>query len=151
MSNQKRSQAILRMPIDMVDATLILHDGERADVLLFIPPTEDISRLVTEGSPFVTMVRGGIEYFVARAAVACLELPPDRAPQLDQELPIARKNARVKLRCGTIIEGELRWISPDGQQRTADALNVDVPYLVVHGAATTYLVLKAHVASVVEA
>ena len=148
----KRSQAILRMPIDMVDAVLVLHDGERANVLLFVPPTEDISRLVTEGSPFVAMVRGGTEYFVARAAIACLELPADRVPTLDKELSIQRQNARVKLRCGTTVEGELRWISADGQTRTADALNIDVPYLVVHGAAAqTYLIMKAHVATVTEA
>ena len=32
----KRSQAILRMPVDMVDAVMILHDGDRSDVLLFV-------------------------------------------------------------------------------------------------------------------
>ena len=33
----RRSQAIQRMPVNSVLATLILHDGERSDVLLFVP------------------------------------------------------------------------------------------------------------------
>jgi hypothetical protein len=48
-ANIKRSQAILRMPVDMVDAVMFMHDGHRSEVLLFVPPSEDIPRLVSEG------------------------------------------------------------------------------------------------------
>ena len=149
--NMKRSQAILRMPFDTVDVALIMHHGERFDGLLFVPPTEDIAKLVSEGPPFVSVVHGGIEHFIARTAIAGLGLPADRAPQLDEELGVQRQRATIKLRCGTVITGELRWVASDGQKRFIDALNADVSYLVVHAPEATYLVMKAHAASVIEA
>jgi hypothetical protein len=149
--NMKRSQAILRMPLDMVDVAVILHDGERFDGLLFVPPTEDIARLVSEGAPFVAVVRGGLEHFVSRTAIAGLGLPADRAPQLDEELGIQRQRSTIKLCCGTVITGELRWVGSDHKPRLAEALNTEARYLVVHATEATYLVMKPHIASVVEA
>ncbi len=148
--DMKRSQAILRMPFDMVDVVVILHDGERFDGVLFIPPTEDIARLVSTGAPFVPVVRGGTEHFIARTAIACLGLPAERAPQLDAELAIERQQTTITLRSGTVLGGELRWISPTGYKRMIDGLNGDGDYLVLHAPRETYLVMKTHVAAVVE-
>ncbi len=150
IGNMKRSQAILRMPFDMVEVAVVLHDGERFDGLLFIPPTEDIARLVSEGPPFVAVVRGGLEHFIARTSIAAIGLPADRAPQLDAELSIQSQCATVKLRCGLKLDGELRWISPDGQKRTIDGLNAEGLYLVIYGSETTHLIMKEHVSTVLE-
>jgi hypothetical protein len=148
--NVKRSQAILRMPVDMVDATLILHDGDRAEVLLFVPPTEDISRLLAEGPAFVPIVRGGTEHFVARSAIAALAVPAERAPRLDEDMPIQTQGAVIKLRSGTELEGELRWNAPASSQRTSDHLNSDAPIIVIYVGDATYIVLKHQIAWVVE-
>jgi hypothetical protein len=148
--NVKRSQAILRMPIDMVDAVMILHDGVRSEVMLFIPPSEDISQLITEGNEFIPVVMRGVEHLVARTAIACCGVPPARAPKLDEDLAALVQAVKVTLRSGAVVEGELRWIAPPGHQRTTDCLNSNASYLVVYTPETSYIVVKAHIAMVTE-
>jgi hypothetical protein len=67
-------------------------------------------------------------------------------------LPLERQRARVRLRSGTALEGELRWISPDGERRTADYVNASGAYFVLHAAEplTRLYVAKAQVATVEE-
>jgi hypothetical protein len=151
-ANIKRSQAILRMPVDMVDAVMFLHDGDRADVLLFVPPSEDISLLLGEGSPFLPVMRDATMCFIARSAIACLGVDPNRAPKLDEECGQAEVQAvKVTLRSGTIIEGTMRWIAIANRARTADHLNSDTAaFIVVHGTTHAYLIAKSHIAMVRE-
>jgi hypothetical protein len=149
-SNPSRSQAILRVPVDIVDAVLIFPNGERADVVLFVPPDEDVARFVCDGPTFMPIARAGEELLVARAAIGCLGVAADRAPQLDHELPVDEQQVRVTLRGGAVIEGLLRWVALDGRRRTSDGLNADSPYLLLHADPTTYLVMKAHIATVSE-
>jgi hypothetical protein len=146
--NVKRSQAILRMPIDMVDAEILLHDGDRAEVLLFMAPTDDIAHQLTEGPTFLPIVRGGVESLVARTAIAGLGVPKSRAPQLDEDLLVTGQKATVKLRSGQELEGELRWI---GSQKLAEHLNADTPFLVVVVDDTAWILVKTHIAAVTEA
>lgn len=145
--NVKRSQAILRMPIDMIDAEIILHDGDRAEVLLFVAPTEDIAQLLTDGPAFQPIVRGGIEHLIARTAIACLMVPPDRCPQLEEDLLVTTQKASVKLRSGVMLAGELRW---NGQHKLAEHLNADVAYVVLYSGDSTFIVMKAQIATVTE-
>jgi hypothetical protein len=147
--NVKRSQAILRMPIEMVDAEIILHDGDRAEVLLFIAPSEDIAWHLTQGPQFMPVGRGGVVSFVARAAIASLAVPAARAPQLEEDLPALTQKVVVKLRSGVTLTGEVRWIGQTGQ-RIAEHLNTDTPYLVVYVEEATFIVVKTHIASVTE-
>jgi hypothetical protein len=151
-ANMARSQVILRMPVDNLVATLILHDGERAEVMLFLPGGEDLARLVDGTTQFIPMVHDGRVCLFARGAIACLEVPAQ--PVEDHGLPIDRQRAIVKLRSGQTVEGELRWTPMLANARTTDHLNADTPYFEVHrtapeGERTAY-VMKAHVASVTE-
>jgi hypothetical protein len=149
----RRSQVILRLPVDSVTATLILHDGERSDVLLFIAAGEDITRLVSPGDPFVPMIKHARFCLVARTAIAAIGVtdPPTPDPELDG-LPVERQRARVQLRSGTAIEGELRWTAPEGERRTADYVNDSPAFFVIHAADghTTYYIAKAQVATLEE-
>jgi hypothetical protein len=141
-----RSQAILRMPVDMVNATIVMHDGERNEVMLFVPSGEGIVRMLAERTPFVPVVLKGRVCLLARDIIAAIAV--DRAP-LDAELalPAEEQRVKVKLRAGTLLEGTLSWC-PAGQQRTKDYLNSDDSYFELHVEQLTYFVVKAQVATV---
>jgi hypothetical protein len=149
-ASMKRSQAILRMPVDMVDAVMILQSGERSDVLLFIPPSEDVARFVSEGGAFLPVVRDANTHLVARAALAALGVPARLGPKLDDDLPTERQQVRVVLRGGISLEGELAWVAPPGQQRLADHLNTEAPGFALYAGDTTYFVMKTGVVMVTE-
>jgi hypothetical protein len=149
-ANMKRSQAILRMPVDMVDAVMFLHDGDRSEVLLFVPPCEDISRLLAEGNAFLPVMREASMCFVSRSAIACLGVDPDRAPRLEQEFPAEEQKVKVTLRSGAVLEGTMRWIGFATNKRTADHLNSDGSFIVVYGATHAYIIVKSHIAMVRE-
>jgi len=145
-----RSQVIMRLPVDHVTATLILHDGDRADVVVFVSPDEDIARVLAAREPFLPMVRAGKVTLVARAAIAALGLPALPAIPREGDLPVEKQAASVRLRSGQLIDGELRWTCVGSSQRTADHLNTDEPYIQVFAGNTTWYVVKHHVALVEE-
>jgi len=145
-----RSQVIMRLPVDHVTATLILHDGDRSDVVIFVSPDEDIARLLAAREPFLPMIRAGKVALVARTAIAALGLPA--LPTIPQEgdLPLEKQSATVRLRSGQLVDGELRWTGSGGSQRTADHLNSDEPYIQVFAGNTTWYLVKHHIAVVEE-
>lgn len=150
MPSMKRSQAILRMPMDLVEVLMIQHDGERVDALLFIPPTENVALLLTEGKQFVTVCIKGKEHLVARTAIACFGVPPDRAPVLSDDLPSVEQQVTVKLRSGATLDGRLMWIPPQGERRISDHLESESPLVVLYGADMVYLIAKSQIAMVSE-
>jgi hypothetical protein len=137
----RRSQAILRMPVNTVLATLILHDGERSDVLLYIPPGEDITSLLSPGQPFLPMIKHARFCLVARSAIAVLGVVIGAEPADDSGLPVTRQRARVRLRSGTALEGELRWPASDVTTRTSDYTTEP---------RTIHYVVKSHMATLEE-
>jgi hypothetical protein len=147
----KRSQAILRMPVDMVDACMYLHDGDTSDVLVFVPKAEDISRMLCEGSAFLPVMRDAAMCLVARSAIACMKVAARHAPKLEEDFPSEQEKVKVTLRSGMVIDGLMKWIPPFERQRTADHLNSDTPIIVVHTGDEAYLIVKAHIAMVREA
>ncbi|HEY0195489.1 MAG TPA: hypothetical protein VGC42_30450, partial [Kofleriaceae bacterium] len=68
----------------------------------------------------------------------------------DDALPVERQRARVRLRSGAQLEGELRWTAAEGGRRTADYINDSAAFLVVHAADASYYVRKAEVGYVEE-
>lgn len=148
-ANMRRSQAILRLPVDNVLAQLVMHDGERCDVLLFIASGEDVTRLITAGDPFIPMIRNAKFCIVGRPAIAAIGIPAMPTPP-DDELPLEHQRARIKLLSGSTLEGELRWIAPTSGRRTADYLNDDAELIELHAPPTVYHVRKQHIASVEE-
>lgn len=147
----KRSQAILRMPVDMVDACMVLHDGDKSDVLVFVPPTEDISRMLCEGSAFLPVMRDAAMCMVARSAIACMRVATRHAPKLEEDFPSEQEKVKVTLKSGMVVEGVMKWIPPFERQRTADHLNSEAPIIVVHADDVAYLIVKSHIAMVREA
>jgi hypothetical protein len=150
MSTQiRRSQVILRMPVDNVVATMIGHDGQRADVMLFIPPTEDIGHVLGHGAAFLPMVKGGKLCIVARDTIACFGVPEMPVIPREDDLPVEKQAVTVVLRSGAKIEGEMR-LTAYGVQRTTDFMNESETMFRVYGNGTTFYVAKTHVAQVEE-
>ncbi|MBC7975200.1 MAG: hypothetical protein H7138_09460 [Myxococcales bacterium] len=148
----RRSQAILRLPIDSILATLVLHDGERSDVLLFMPPGDRVADLLSPGDPFVSMIRNARFCLVARDAIAVIAMVIGAPAADDGALPLEHQRVRIRLRSGSVVEGEMQWISTEGHRRTADHVNDPAPFLVVHAldVQTAYYIAKSHVAIVEE-
>lgn len=147
-----RSQAILRMPVNSVLAKLTLHDGERSDVLLFIPAGEDITHVVSPGTPFVPMISNARFWLIARRAIAALAVVTGPELPDDDALPITRQRVRVRLFSGTTLEGELRWTRTDDCKRTSDHINESAAFFVLHApeTKTIHYVAKSQVAGVEE-
>lgn len=147
----RRSQAILRMPVDHVDVTLILHDGSRIEAMLFVPPTDAIEQmLVARAARFIPTLMGGKVQLVARDAIAAIGVQAVIALRQEGDLPVDTQAAVVHLRSGATVEGELRWTAPVGQARTADYLNDDSETIELHTAELTFHIPKSHVARVEE-
>src|SRR5215216_3686064 len=138
----QRSQPILRLPRDQTPAVLVMHDGERANVMLFVPPGDTLTHVLDNADPFVPVNFSSGTRLVARSAIACLTV--HEAQPLDDDLPVERQRAIVSLRAGSKIEGELRWVAPPGRRRTLDYLNDGSNLLVVHGGDVTSYIAKAH-------
>jgi hypothetical protein len=150
MSTQmRRSQVIFRMPVDNVIATMIAHDGAKADVMLFIPPTEDIGQILAYGATFLPMVKGGKMCIVARSSIACFGVPELPVIPREDDLPVEKQAVTVTMKSGAKVEGEV-YLTAFGTQRTTDFMNDVEPVFRVHGDATTYFIAKAHVAQVEE-
>ncbi|HUQ04557.1 MAG TPA: hypothetical protein VM261_18780 [Kofleriaceae bacterium] len=148
--NMRRSQQIMRLPVEDVYATLILHDGERSEVILFVSPDEDIERVLGAREPFLPVVRNGKVALVARRAIAALGVSTVAETPVDGDLPVETQHASVRLRSGATLEGELRWTAPAASKRTADYLNADEAFVKVHTPETTFYVVKDQIALVEE-
>lgn len=147
---EQRSQPLLRLPKNQTPAQVTMHDGERAQVFLFVAPGGNLDELLDERTRFIPMSFAAGTRLVARDAIAAINLHVQFAPAED-ELPGERQKAKVHLRSGAVIEGELRWVAPEGARRTLDFMNNDASYFVVHGPEHVIYVAKEHVAYVEEA
>lgn len=140
---------VLIVPIDRVDATLILHDGTRREVVLPSSSGQRVDTLFDSGEPFIAVKDGGETRIYARSALACVTVREERADE-DDALPENRRLVRVQLRSGASVDGELRYVAVEGRSRVSDALNEPTPAFCVHAGAAVHHVAKAHVAFVEE-
>lgn len=146
----------MRLPVDRMRVTLVLETGEALTGDVFLAPGEAVRTVLDEAEPFVPLglerpVNGSIEThvrLVARATIACVAVPGEvpRDPDVHEET----QRARVRLKAGLEVEGELRWVARVGHRRTVDHLNLPSRLLEVHGASVTTYIIKAHVAWVEE-
>jgi len=144
----------LTLPVNKVPATLVLGDGTRHDVSVFIAAGQEIEELLTAEQWFLPTLRDGQFRMYARRAVACLSLPVFRAPRDGEEdaiLPMQKRSAVVHLCSGSILNGELRYLAPPERRRTADFLNEEAALFTLYDSETVHYVVKAHVAYVEEA
>jgi len=126
-----------------------MHDGERAQVFLFVAPGNNLTHYITERTRFLPMGFAGGTRLVARDAIAAISIHVLHAPY-EEELPGERQTAQVRLRSGAVIKGELRWVAPEGARRTLDFMNSDSDHFIVYDTEHLIYVAKAHVASVEE-
>jgi hypothetical protein len=149
-STEQRSQPLLRLPKNQTPALVTMHDGERAQVFLFVAPGDSLTHYINETSQFLPMGFASGTRLVARDAIAALSIHVLHAP-IEDELPGERQSAHVRLRSGAVVKGELRWVAPEGQRRTLDFMNNDATYFTVYDTEHVIYVAKAHVAHVEEA
>ena len=143
-----RSQPIMRLPVDRVQVTLVLETGETLAGDVFLSPGEPVCSVLDEAEPFVPLAMAGHVRLVARARIACLTVPGEIAH--DQDVHEESQRARVHLKAGQEVEGELRWVALVGHRRTVDHLNLPTRFLAIHGTGVTTYIIKAHVAWVEE-
>ena len=147
----RRSQSILRMPVDQVEVVLIGHDGTRSDAMMFVPPTDPIEHMLwSRGNRFLPTIVAGKVQLVARDAIAAIGVQSVITLHQDGDLPVEVQAAVVHLRSGVALEGELRWTAAIGQARTADYLNGDSDTIELHAQNLTFHIAKLHIARVEE-
>jgi len=138
----------MRLPVERVRVTMVLETGEALTGDVFLAPGEAVSTVLDEAEPFVPLGMEKHVRLVARATIACVAVPGE-VPR-DQDVHEETQRARVHLKSGLEIEGELRWVAPVGHRRTVDHLNLPSRFLEIHGAAVTTYIIKGHVAWVEE-
>ena len=134
------------MPVDYVDATLILHDGDRSEVIFLLSPTEELSRVIDEGDAFIPVMRNAKICIIARDAIAAVGLPL----QPIDDLPAEMQRVAVKLKSGMMLDGELRWTIVTSKQRTTDHLNADTRTIELRTADKSFFIIKSQIAYVQE-
>lgn len=146
----ERSQPIMRVPRDKTPGELILDDGERAYVLFFVPQGDTLSRVFEDSNPFVPVAIGKTARMIARAAIACMTAHVMHASVPDTDLPLEKQHAIIRLRGGTIIRGELRWVAAYGHRRTLDHLNDSTTHMVAYDGEYVHFIAKSAVVGVEE-
>ncbi|HEY5949851.1 MAG TPA: hypothetical protein VIV40_30360 [Kofleriaceae bacterium] len=137
------------MPKNQTPAVLTMHDGERAQVFLFVAPGGSVGHYLAEAGRFMPMGFAEGTRLVAREAIAALGIHVMHAA-IEDELPGERQTAKLHLRSGGVIKGELRWVAPEGARRTLDFMNNDASYVVVYDTEHVVYVAKQHIALVEE-
>ena len=147
-TTRDRSQPLLRVPRDQTPVILVLDDGQRANVCLFVPPGTSVIR-VLENGPFVPVSYSDGTKLIASASIACVTVSGFYARD-ENELPGEEQRVLVRLRSGHVVKGELRWIAHAGYRRVLDHLNDASSHVVVHDAEQVNYIAKGHITAVEE-
>ncbi|MGE5183516.1 MAG: hypothetical protein ACM31C_15700 [Acidobacteriota bacterium] len=148
--DQDRSQPIMRLPVDRVPARVTLEDGRQLESWLFVPVGDDVAEMFGKPEAFLPVDTGTGILIVARAVIAAVLVRRARLETSD-DLPVDRQPARVHLRGGQVVEGELRWTAAPGYRRTVDLMNDPSRHVVVHAREGVTYVAKAQIAWIEEA
>jgi hypothetical protein len=134
----------LRVPVRRLDARLLLSDGSRREVTLFVAHGEAIEDLFEADAPFMPVSDEGKIRIYSRAEIACVTMP---GSEPDDGLPRQRRKVAVTLRSHEVVEGELLFIAP---ARTADLVNTTARSFALHAEGRIHHIAKAHVAFIDE-
>lgn len=146
-----RSQPILRVPIAPMPAIVMLHDGTRINVRLFVTPGEDFTSVIEGDSAFVPLGLATGTRLVARDTIACITVHVVQVEHAYRDVQPERQRVSVRLRSGDKLKGELRWVAPADRRRTLDHLNDASNYIVLWDDEYVNYIVKQHVAYVEEA
>jgi hypothetical protein len=124
----------LRVPVNRVEVELTLGDGRSCKGTVFVPPGSQVAQLFQRSDSFLPIEVEGKVRLYAPGALACVATRPvaDDAEPMSTAIPEERRGVRVHLRCGTIVDGEVRFVPWGDRVRTADLLNEASPTLEVH-------------------
>lgn len=145
-----RSQPIMRVPRDKTPGELILEDGEKTYVLFFVPQGDTLARVFEDSNPFMPVAVGSKIRMIPRAAVACMTAHVCHASVPDSEFPQEKQRALVRLRGGSVVRGELRWVAPYGHRRTLDHLNDPSRHVIVYDGDYIHFIAKTQILGVEE-
>jgi hypothetical protein len=143
-----------KLPVERLPVVLLLADGSRHEVQLFIPSGQPADALLESRQAFLPAadVSGRLRLF-QRGALAGLRIGAAAGPRgaEDPEAPPPRRRAVVvMLRCGARIPGELRYLAARESSRTTDYLNGPSVSFELHADDGVYQIAKRHVAYVEE-
>lgn len=141
----------LRLPVRRIPVILVLADGHRQDASVFLAAGQDPGDLLAGEPPFLPVHTAGRIRLYARAAIACVAVPPGPSGDDGADLPIERRPVVVHLASAVVLAGELRFVQPPERCRTADVLNEPAPTFSLHSGEVVYHVAKRHVTWVEEA
>jgi hypothetical protein len=150
LRRDERSQPLLRVPRDKTPGELVLDDGERAYVQFFIPLGNTLAGIYEDRYGFLPVAIDGNVRMVARSAIACMTAHVMHAGGADPDVALERQRVIARLRGGTVIRGELRWVAPPGYRRTLDHLNDAAVHIVIHDGDFVHFIAKSAVLSVEE-
>jgi hypothetical protein len=142
-----------KLPVERFPAVLLLADGSRHEVQIFVASGEPPACLLESPQGFLPVadVSGRLRLF-QRSALAGLRIVDAAESWSDPEAPPPRRRAVVvELQCGTRIAGELRYLSRRESSRTTDYLNEPSASFALHTDDGLYHIAKQHVAYVEEA
>jgi hypothetical protein len=141
------------LPVERLPVALILADGTRRDAVVFVPAGQRVEELLESALWFLPADEAGTFRLYAREGLAAIGVDRARLKGGDpfDGLPHERRRTVVRLRSGTMLFGELRYLAPPQRRRTADFVNEEPATFALHGPDVVYHVVKAHVAYLEEA
>lgn len=138
-----------RVPVETREATIFLVDGSSHDVRLPVRPGAPIEQIFDSPEPFLPAHEGRVFRVYARAALTCVSVVSDEAPQ-DDSMARGRRELVVTLSSGLTVGGVLHFVAVEGRTRLTDVLNEDTGSFALQSEARTVHIAKAHVLSVEE-
>lgn len=138
-----RGDAELRVAVGRSPVTVVLLDGTRIEVEVFLHEGSDrhpgaetlLERLNNPDERFLPCYREDHEELVHLERVAYVELPGP-APEVEDmdELGADHEAVELLLTSGESLEGELIYLAPSHRRRISDLLNhPDEPFLLLVG------------------
>jgi hypothetical protein len=143
----RRSQPLMRRPVERVPAAVTFQGGEQLECTLFLPLNTDIVELFAPGARFIPIGVGDGVRIVARDGIVCVAIQGNGPTREGKD---ECQKVTVHLRSGDVVLGDLWWSAPAGSNRTTDFLNEPAPHLVLHGAGVTTYVAKSHIVWITE-
>ena len=144
-------RAELRVPVNRVSVELTLGDGRCLRGTVFVPPGCHVEELLGRSAAFLPVEQDGTVVLYAPGAIACVAVREETAEPHPDDLPLAARALAVRLRSGTVVQGEVRYVAWSGAMRTADLLNEPAATIALYGQrGVVQHVAKAHVESVEE-
>jgi hypothetical protein len=142
--------ADLRVPVERTIVEVLTADGQRHTLTVFHPPGVGIDSFVEGSEPFFPAHEGEAFRMFSRANVVALSVPMPPTEEVDEALPITRRNLRVHLNGNGVMTGELRFVAWEGASRPVDFLNEPAQSFALFCDGRIFHVSKRHVSFIEE-